>query len=232
MELQDAPATYLFKLWPWFEANRIRIIWGGGVIVVAAGLISFYSWQRDQKEIAAGKALTQMMSSIPRNATASQQADLYLKISTDYQDTSGGQRALLQGAAMLFEAGRYADAQVQFQKFLDAYSGSFFAAQAALGVAISLDAQGKTDLAAGVYQRVINTYSDAVAVDSARFALAQIDERQGKLSEAANFYEAIVHNNPNSSLGSEAGLHLMELKMKQQSASPAAAPAALSKPNH
>lgn len=232
MQLQDAPATYFFKLWPWFEANRIRIIWGGGVIVVAAVLISFYSWQRGQNEIVAGKALTQMMSSIPRNATASQQAALYLKISTDYQDTSAGQRALLQGAAMLFAAGRYADAQAQFQKFLDAHPGSFFAAQAALGVASSLEAQGKTDLAAGVYQRIINNYSDTVAVDSARFALAQIDERQGKLAEAVNFYEAIVHYNPNGSLGSEAGQRLMELKMKLPSASPSTAPAAPFKPNH
>jgi predicted negative regulator of RcsB-dependent stress response len=232
MQLQDAPATYFYKLWPWFEANRIRIIWGGGVIVVAAGLISFYSWQRDQKEIVAGKALTQVMRSIPRNATASQQADLYLKIITDYQGTSAGQRALLQGAAMLFEAGRYADAQTQFQKFLDIHPDSFFAAQAALGVATSLDAQDKTDAAAGVYQRIINSYSDAVAVDSARFALAQINERQGKLAEAVNLYEAIVRYNPNGSLGSEAGLRLMELKMKLQSASPATAPAALFKPNH
>ena len=231
MELHEAPATYLFKLWPWFEANRIRIIWGGGVIVVAAGLISFYSWQRDQKEITAGKALTQMMSSIPRNATASQQADLYLKITADYQGTSAGQRALLQGAAMLFAAGRYADAQAQFQKFLDAYPGSYFAAQAALGVAASLDAQGKTDLAAGGYQRIINNYSDAVAVDAARFALAQIDERQGKLAEAANLYEAIVRYNPNGSMGSEARLRLMELKMKLPPASPGIAPAAPLKPN-
>jgi TolA-binding protein len=232
MQLQEAPAAYLFKLWPWFEANRIRIIWCGGVIIVGAVLISFYSWQRDQKEIAAGEALSQMIRSIPRNTTASQQADLYLKITTDYQGTSAGQRALLQGAAMLFVAGRYADAQAQFQKFLDAYPGSFFAAQAALGVATSLDAQGKTDLAAGVYQRIINTYSDATAVDSARFALAQTDEHQGKLSEAANLYEAIVRYNPNGSLGSEAGLRLMELKMKLQSASPSTAPATPFKPNY
>src|ERR1039458_7503941 len=104
MQLQDAPATYFFKLWPWFEANRIRVIWGGGIIVVAAGLISFYSWQRDQKEINAGMALTQLATSIPRNATDSQQADLYLKIATDYQGTAAGQRALLQGAAMLFRS--------------------------------------------------------------------------------------------------------------------------------
>jgi TolA-binding protein len=226
MELQEAPAAYLFKLWPKIEANWIRIAWGGGIIVVAAGLIWFYSWQRDQKEITAGKALTQLMTSIPRNATTSQQADLYLKIATDYQGTSAGQRALLQGAAMLFAAGRYADAQIQFQKVLNGYPGSFFAAQADLGVATSLDAQGKTDAAVVVYQRIINSYSDVMAANSAKFALAQIDEHQGKLTDAMNLYGDIMHAMPNSSLSSEAGLRVMELKMKLQPASSSTAPAA------
>jgi predicted negative regulator of RcsB-dependent stress response len=232
MQLQDAPSTYLFKLWPWFEANRIRIIWGGAVIVVAAVLISFHSWQRDQKEIEAGKALTQAMTSTLRTATTSQQADRYLKISTEYHGTAGGQRALLQGAAILFAAGKYADAQAQFQNFLNAHPDSMFAAQAALGVATSLDSRGEADLAAGIYQRIINTYSDAVVVDYARFALAQIYEHKGKLAEAANLYETIVKYNPSSSLGSEAGMLLMELKMKQQPASSATAPLAPLKSGH
>jgi TolA-binding protein len=232
MEIQDAPAAYFFKLWPKIEANWIRIALGGGIIIVVAMLISFYSWQRDQKEITAGKALTQFMMSAPRNATGNQQADLFLKIAGDYQGTSAGQRAWLQGGTMLFAAGRYADAQTQFQKFLDAHPDSFFAAQAALGVATSLDAQGKTDLAAGAYQRVINTSSDAMVTSSAKFALAQIDERQGKLTEAMNLYEDVVRNNPNGSLGSEAGLRAMELKMKLPSAPPSTAPAAPVNPNH
>jgi predicted negative regulator of RcsB-dependent stress response len=232
MELQDAPANYFFKLWPKIEANWIRIAFGGGVIVVVAVLISFYSWQRDQREINAGKALTQIMLSAPRNATGNQQADSFLKIAGDYQGTSAGQRAWLQGAALLFEAGRYADAQTQFQKFLDAHPDSMFAAQAALGVATSLDAQGKTDLAAGAYQRVIGISSDAMAANSAKYALAQIDERQNKLTDALKLYEDIVHNNPNSSLASEAGLRAMELKMKLPSAPPSTAPAAPFKANH
>jgi predicted negative regulator of RcsB-dependent stress response len=232
MELQDAPANYFFKLWPKIEANWIRIAFGCGVIVVVAVLISFYSWQRDQREINAGKALTQIMLSAPRNATGNQQADSFLKIAGDYQGTSAGQRAWLQGAALLFEAGRYADAQTQFQKFLDAHPDSMFAAQAALGVATSLDAQGKTDLAAGAYQRVIGISSDAMAANSAKYALAQIDERQNKLTDALKLYEDIVHNNPNSSLASEAGLRAMELKMKLPSAPPSTAPAAPFKANH
>jgi predicted negative regulator of RcsB-dependent stress response len=232
MELQDAPAAYFFKLWPKIEANWIRIALGGGIIIVVAMLISFYSWQQDQKEITAGKALTQYMMSAPRNVSDSQRADNFLKIAGDYQGTSAGQRALLQGAAMLFEAGRYADAQTQFQKFLDAHPDSLFTAQAALGVATSLDAQGKADLAAGAYQRVINMSSDVTAASSAKFALAQIDERQNKLTDAMNLYEDIVRNNPNGVLASEAGLRAMELKMKLPSASPSNALAAPLKPSH
>jgi TolA-binding protein len=224
MELQDAPATYFFKLWPKIEANWVRIALGGGVIAVAATVISFYSWQREQKEITAGKALTQFMMSESRNTAENQQADLFLKIAGDYQGTSAGQRALLQGAAVLFAAGRYADAQTQFQKFLDAHPDSLFAAQAALGVATSLDAQGKTDLAAGAYQRVMSITSDPTAANSAKFALAQIDERQNKSIEAMNLYEEVMRANPNSSLGSEAGLRAMELKMKLPTAPPSSAP--------
>jgi predicted negative regulator of RcsB-dependent stress response len=218
MELQDAPVAYFYKLWPKIEANWVRIVWGCGIIVAVAVLISFYSWQRDQREITAGKALTQTMMSIPRNATFGQQVDLYLKIFTEYQGTSGGQRALLQAGATLFAAGKYPEAQAQFQKFLDTYPGSFLAAQASLGLATSLDAQGKADLAAGAYQRIINTYSDTVVTDSARFALAQLDERQGKLAAAADLYDIVTRNSLSGSLGAEAGLHLMGLKAKQQSA--------------
>jgi TolA-binding protein len=232
MEIQDAPAAYFFKLWPKIEANWIRIALGGGVIIVVAMLIYYYSWQRDQKEINAGMALTQLMMTAPRNVTGSQPADSLLKIAGDYRGTTAGQRAWMQGAAMLFAAGRYADAQTQFQKFLDAHPDSFFAAQAALGVATSLDAQGKTDLAAGAYQRVINISSDVMVASSAKFALAQIDERQGKLADAMNLCEDVMRSNPNSSLGSEAGLRAMELKMKLPSATPSTAPAAPVSPNH
>ena len=76
-----------------------------------------------------------------------------------------------------------------------------------------------------IYQLFPNDYD---ACNGLGIVFAQ----QGKLAEAANLYEAIVHFNPNGSLGSEAGLRLMELKMKLQSASPATAPAAPFKPNH
>ncbi len=232
MQLQDAPATYLFKIWPWIETNRIRIASGAGVLLVAASLIYYYSWQQGQKEIAAGLELTRLMMTDARNLTPAQQAGSYSKIAQAYPKTGAGQRAFVQGAGLLFEAGQYADAQTQFQQFLDHYPENPFAGQAALGLAACLDAQGKTDLAAAAYQRVFNSFPDPLAATYARYSLAQIDEHQGKLTDALNLYEEVMRSSPNGQIGLAAQQHAMELKMKQPSAPPAASATAPFKLNH
>jgi predicted negative regulator of RcsB-dependent stress response len=226
MELHDAPAHYLFKLWPWVEANRTRLIIGGGIIIVAAGLISFHFHQRTQREIDAGIAMTQAMLTDPRDTTVEKQAGLFLKVASDYSGTAAGQRAMLQSAALLFGAQKFADAQTQFQQFLSQYPGSTLAAQAALGVAACLDAQGKMDPAAAAYQRVFSSYSDSTPTLFAKYRLAQIYEQQGKAAEALNFYESIARDNPGSPFASEAGLRAMRLKAPPAPAATSPAPAA------
>ena len=224
MQPQDTTTAYLYKLWPWIEANINRLIYGAVILVAAGILIAFYFWQQNQKEIAAGQALTELIASTPPDSDASQLADAYLKIAANFPGTRAGGRAAMQGATALFEAGKYTEAQVQFKKYLETHPGDVFCAQAALGAAASLDAQGKTDLAASAYQRVISGFSDPNAVNVAKFALAQIDERQGRLADAENLYEDVARNNPNGSSGSEAALRAMELKTKLQPASTSTAP--------
>jgi predicted negative regulator of RcsB-dependent stress response len=218
MQSKDATTAFLFKLWPWIEANKKRVIIGTGISAAAIFLFSFFSWQHEQNEIAAGRALTQLAVSIPSNASADQMAGAYLKIAGDYPGTPGGRRAWLQGAAALFAAGKFADAQAQFQKYLDAHPDGDFSASAALGVAASLEALGKLDLAIGAYQRVVKGFSDVVVVNTAKFALARIAEQQGKFTDALNFYENITRSAPGSVLAQEAGMRAMELKTKSVSA--------------
>jgi predicted negative regulator of RcsB-dependent stress response len=212
MELHEAPAHYLYKLWPWFEANKIRLLVGGGIIIVAAGVISFNVHRRTQREIDAGMALTKALMADPRNNTLEKQTASFLKVASDYAGTAAAQRAILQSAATLFGTHKYAEAQAQFEQFLSQYSGSALASQAALGAASSLDAQGKTEPAAAAYQRVITSYADSVPAVFAKYRLAQIYEQQGKLTEALNFYEDIARTSPGSGLASEAGLRVMELR--------------------
>jgi TolA-binding protein len=223
MEPALTTTAYFFKLWTWIEANVKRIAIGAGIIVVAILLISFYLWQQSQNEIAAGQALTELVTSTQPGSDANQLADAYLKIAANYPGTRAGRHAAMQGAVVLFETGKYAEAQAQFKKYLDTHPGDVFCAQAALGVAASLDAQGKTE-AASAYQRVISGFPDQNTVNIAKFALAQIDERQGKLADAENLYEDVARNNPNGSSGSEAALRAMELKTRLQPASTSTTP--------
>lgn len=214
MQAQDAATAYFFKLWEWVETNVRTVVIGMIVVAVIAVLISYYLWRQNEMEVTAAEALTQLLISTPANSDASQLAGSYLEIAADYPGTQTGGRALALGATTLFASGKYAEAQEEFQKYLNLYPTGPFAATAALGVADSLDAQQKTGPAANAYQRVITGFSDPNAVDAAKFALARIDEQAGKLTDAENFYLEVARNNPNSLLGSEAALHAMQLRTK------------------
>jgi predicted negative regulator of RcsB-dependent stress response len=209
MQAQDTTTLFFLKLWPWIETNKNRLIAGAAIAVLAIFTIWFVACQREAKAIAAGEALTQTAL-----AAGGPSADAYLKLAEQYSGTVAGQRARLQGASALFDAGKFTDAQAQFQKYLDAHPDGEFSGQAQLGVAASLDAQGKTDLAVGAYQRVINSASDTPTVTVAKFGLARIEESQGRLNDALVLYQDVARADPNGSLGSEAALQLMELKNK------------------
>ncbi len=214
MQAQDTATAYFLKSWSWIEANIKQVLLGLGVVVVAIALVSYYFWRQNQLEIDAGQALTQVIVSAPSNTEANQLIDAYSKIAADYPGTQSGQRALVLGATALFEGGKYPEAQAQFQKYLDTCPDGAFAASAALGVATSLEAQGKNDLAASAYQRVVSAFSDPNAVDIAKFALAKIDEQRGKLAEAETLFQDVARNNPNTPLGSEAAFRAYQLKSK------------------
>jgi predicted negative regulator of RcsB-dependent stress response len=222
MQSQETTAAdFLFKLMPWFEANLKRLAYGAAFVLIAVFVYSLYSYRQNQREIAAGQALTQALVS----STGGGLADACLKIVADYSGTLAGQRALLQAATALFTSGKYAEAQAQFQKFLDTCPDNFFTPQATLGVAASLDAQGKTDLAVGAYQKAAGQSADQNVVAAAKFALARIDEAQGKFAEATKLYTDVARAYPNSSISSEAGRRVMELKSKSPTAAVAPTPA-------
>ncbi len=211
----------MFKLWPWLEANKNRLIGAVTVVVVAAALYSFISWRHDQNEMAAGQAMTQLLVSAP-GATAEQSAPAFVKLAADYAGTAAARRAQLQAAATYFSAGKYADAQAQFQKVLDASAAGALAPTAAFGVASSLEAQGKLDDAAAAYRKVATQFADSAAALPAKFALGRIAEQQGKFAEAMSAYQELARNNFAGSLASEAALRAIEIKSKIPAAPKAA----------
>ena len=229
METQDTSAEFLFKLWPWLEANKVKLIAVAVAVVVFAGGYSILSWQHQQTEISAGQAFTQLIFPTAANSlNASQQATALVQLADKYSGTETALRAQLQAAKELFDSGDYAGAQAQFQKFT-ATTGPL-AALAALGVAVSLEAQNKPDLATTAYQKVVAEFASSSAVLQANFALGRIADQQGKLSQAESYFEAAAHmGQAGGTIAQEAEERMYQIKAKLAATqkSPAATTAAV-----
>jgi predicted negative regulator of RcsB-dependent stress response len=213
MQTQDVPAEFLFKLWPWFEANRNRLIAVAAAIVVMVGGYSFYSWYHADREDAAGQALTQALGNSSK-ADAGSLANTFERVADKYSGTVAGDRARLQAAATLFGAGRYADAQVQFEKCAAGNSSSSLPIIARLGMASCLEAQNKLDEANAVYRKVAGQSTEMSAQLSAKFSLGRIAELKGKPADAMSFYQEVSRNSLAGSLATEAAMRAMEIKTR------------------
>ena len=220
MQTQDAPAEIIFKLWPWLEANKNRLIASGAGVLVLWGVYYFITSQRAQREVDAGQALTMLLVNPSANANSSQIAESFAKLAAQFPGTAAGQRAQLQAGAALFNDGKYSDAQTQFQKYLDAGSGAPLSATAQLGVAASLEAQNKPDLAIAAYQKIMSVYAGSSSVLPAEFALGRIAEQQNKLTEAVSHYEKVARAGLGGSLAQEAAMRASEIKTKLAASAP------------
>ena len=215
MQTQDGPAEFLFKLWPKLEQNKNMLIGVAVAIAVAAVAAYYVSSSHAQNRIDAGNAVTMLLVNTPAGTSESQRASSLGVLAAKYAGTPSGDRAGLQAAGALFEAGSYTEAQAQFQKFLDASPTGPLAAEAALGIASCLEAQNKLDLAVPAYKRVVSSFAGTSYVAQAYLALGRIAEQQNNLPEAMTQYEnAARESMQNSSTRMEASQHAMELQAR------------------
>ena len=219
MEQKVAHLNVGEKLWVWFEANKKQALWGTLIVVVLGLVFSFYFWQESKKETNAGEALSQVLADTAFSGVARPASpEAYLKVASQHGGTSAGAQALLLAGEAFFAAGRYSEAQAQFQRFSRDYAANPLIAQALLGTATCLDAQGKTEEAARAYKEVFERYPNSNVVTQAKFSLARIYESQSKLEQARSLYEELTR--VESSIGNEAGMRLEELKTKPSAAAP------------
>jgi predicted negative regulator of RcsB-dependent stress response len=205
----------LIKLWAWFETHKKQTIWGA---IIVAGAV-FVGWfivnQQEEKRIASGEALSHIV--IPQILTpnAKPATEAYLRVVSRYPDSDAGARALLMAAVGLFDEGKYADAQAQFEKFRRDYHDSALLGNALLGIAACLDAQGKANDAINAYRDLVDHHpNEPVVLPQAEFALGRLYEAQSQPATARTFFEKVVTTDPYGSIGSEAGMRLEELKLK------------------
>ncbi|HEU5123851.1 MAG TPA: tetratricopeptide repeat protein [Verrucomicrobiae bacterium] len=212
MESDVTQSAAFYKTWAWAEANKnLLVIAAAGILVVGCG-IGLYVWQHNEKESSASQALSHVATQTSLTGhTAPPEA--FLKVASQYPNTAGGERALLMGAGQLFVEGKYAEAQEQFQKFLNEHRSSDLAGQAALGVATSLEAQGKTADAIKAYKDITEHRASDPITPRARLALGRLYEAQGELTQARDAYQQLARAEFGG-IGQEANLHLQQLLLK------------------
>jgi TolA-binding protein len=225
MESNVAQLPLADRLWDWFETYKKQVALATGILVVAGLVIWFILWQREQQQIDAGTALSQVEAgqldgSSPRSAAA----DAYLKVAKNYPNSMTGARASLLAAGSLFAEGKYPEAQGQFERFVREYQGSPFMGEALLGIASCLDAEGKTEQAVNAYKDLVTRHPNESFIPQARFALARLYEAQNKPELARDLYQEIERVAPFTSLGNEAGVRLEELIAKYPKLAPAPPP--------
>lgn len=206
-------STLGIKLLAWVEVNKKRLILGGlalGVAIFAGVLIYTYN---AEKEARASRALSEIrMPANPTQPVPPGTADQLVKLAEEFRGTMAAPRAVLLSAALLFSDGNYAEAEKRFARVAQEYPASPWLAEAAYGVAMSLDAAGKTNEATAKYEEIRKRYASSEVIDQTRLALARLYEST-KPEEAYRLYDEVMKGNPvqYSGLGNEAGMNLEEL---------------------
>lgn len=200
----DIATVAEFHLTNWWDKNKQRVIYLGGVVAVVALVASFFIWNKRQQEINASEVL----SKVQPGPGMTQEL---LKVAGDFSGTAAAERALLMAAGSAFTDGKYAEAQSTYERFLRESPESPSRPAALLGVAASLDAQGKMADATAKYQDIIQRYANDPAAIPAKSALARLLERQGQLSQAMAMYQDLMRSQQNASYGLESMVRLQNL---------------------
>lgn len=183
----------LYEFLAWLELNKKRVVAAGvaGLLAIVAAYI--YSWNRAQTELEASSALLRLRVSpeAGEGGTAASSTD-FLKVANQFPSTAAAERAILLAAGNLFSAGKYPEAQAEFDRFIARHGRSQLAPIAALGVAASLDAQDKLEAAATAYQNVATRYPEDAVVGQAKLAAAAIYETQNQLDTAMRLYDEVA----------------------------------------
>jgi TolA-binding protein len=199
MSSEDTSSTGMLEFLTWVEVNKQRLIVGGCVLVAAAFGAYVVNHLKAEKEMEANGALLSLQKfSETTGRAAVVDAQTYLNVTEKYSGTSAAERALLQAAGALFEAGKYTEAKSKFDEFATRHSGSVLIPTAAFGSASCLDAMNEVDKAMAAYDQIITGYASDFVSTQAKLAKAMLQVTKNQPAEAKRILETIgmEQNNP------------------------------------
>jgi tetratricopeptide (TPR) repeat protein len=201
----------LIGLLAWAEVNKKRLAIAAGAVIVLIAVVTIIFQQQARKEITASEALSEVRISYnPAQPAPPGTADALLKMANEHRGTKAAARALLIGASVLYSERNYEEAQKRYAKLFQDYPTSPWVPEAHLGIAASLNAQGKSADATVKFEEVRKRFANSPAAEEAKLSLGRLYEVQ-KPEESYKLYEDIARNNPGTSLAAEAEFRKEEL---------------------
>lgn len=178
----------------WFHANQKRLIIGAVVVFVIGAIVAIVVWHGDKTEEDANAALMALPSTYAANPNyAHATPGALAEVAKEYPGTPAGEHAEILAASVLFTDGKYPEAEQAFKQFITNHGNSPLVAQANLGIAASLEAQGKISDAIAKYQDVIGHYpTDDFITNPAKLTLARLFEQQNKPDQALKLYDELA----------------------------------------
>jgi tetratricopeptide (TPR) repeat protein len=202
MESESSQSGGMIGLLAWFETNKKQVAIGAFVVLVAICLGFIFVQQQTRKELTASEALSDVRGLFsPAASTPAGTVEALSKVASEHAGTKAAARAILISAGLLYSeaksAADYAEAEKRFARVTQEYPDSAWMAQAHLGIAASLAAQGKTAEATAKYEEVNRRFAAAPIFDQSRLALARLYETS-KPEEAIKLYDELTKANPNT----------------------------------
>lgn len=183
----------MMQVMAWLEIHQARLIAALVVIILGVSVLLVWRNVRADRESKANAALLALRARPGVSETAPRAAD-YLRVADQYPSSMAGRRAQLLAAGAFFEAGQYSEALSEFEKAGERQRSGSLAAQAAYGVAASLDALDRIDDAVARYQAVIVEYAGDSVAGQARLALARIHASRGQPEIALRLYDEVLRD--------------------------------------
>jgi len=212
---QSPPTDGVISMMAWLEVHKKRLAIGAGVALVVICGAMLVAQQQAEKERAASAALSDVrLPFSPSAATPPGTAEALAKVASEHKGSQAAARALLLSAGVLFSEAKspadFAAAEKRFAEVSAEYPNSPWNAQAALGVAASLKAQGKPAEATAKYEDITKRFASSAIIDEAKLALARLYEGT-KGEDAFKLYDELIKGNPNSVLTMEATMRQDDL---------------------
>lgn len=221
----------IYALVAWADKNRKQLMWTVGTVLIVAACAGIYFMHKNSREISANEAFCALKLPIPgRDTPTAAAAAQFAQVADEYPGTSGGARAMMTAAGIYFEAGEYEKARTLFGRLLVEHPDYPLADEAALGVAVCLESEGKLAEATARYEEIVRRGTPDSTWPQARSALARLYAAQNHPDRALDIYKEMLQARNGDSWTMEAQVQARELLEKypqlRQQLAPPAAPAA------